>query len=148
MSYDLNKFNGLKAGAETFNSAYKILDIMQTIPQIQEINHAPFFLISKIVNQALFCEIGLKALIIQDGNNYNRIHKLGDLFKALHPNTQQTIIEKTTIEKDIFDNLLMDNNDHFTKWRYFFEGNVQCNPEFMDKFSAAILSVLHDKERA
>ena len=147
MNYDVNKFNGLKAGAETFNSAHKALNAVMQAFQVQNPNHQSYFLISKIVNQALFCEIGLKALIVRDGNAYGKIHKLDKLFGSLNQDAQTDIIAKTGLDKNTFDKLIVNNNDVFVNWRYFFEGNATCNPEFMDKFSDAIFNVLHSKNR-
>lgn len=79
-----------------------------------------------IVNANFACEIFLKLLLRQNQIEYNRVHKLKDLFDILPDNIRENI-KTTTIEKygqwkNIWNIELLDNiSNAFYEWRYNYE---------------------------
>lgn len=79
-----------------------------------------------IVNATFACEIFLKLLLRQNQIEYNRVHKLKDLFDILPDNIRENI-KTTTIEKygqwkNIWNIELLDNiSNAFYEWRYNYE---------------------------
>ena len=79
-----------------------------------------------IVNAAFACEIFLKLLLRQNQVEYNRVHKLKDLFDILPDNIRENIktatIEKYGQWKNIWNIELLDNiSNAFYEWRYNYE---------------------------
>ena len=147
MAYDKGKYNGLKIASNTYNTICTTLQGLLDVPEIKNSCIVSHYIIANIINQALFCEIALKALIVRDEKTYGKTHTLDDLFYTLKLETQQLIKREVGVENDTnFANLLTKNNNHFVKWRYFYEGQAtDCNPEFMNKFSIAIRTILFNK---
>ena len=144
--YNVDKYTKLKTGANAYNTLAITLKPLMDIPKLQEKGLAAHYLIAKIIHQALFCEVALKALVVRDNKEYGRIHNLDELFHTLNQDTQQKIIDKMGgMNKDEFEKLIAENNNHFVKWRYFYEEGATCNVDFMNKCSLAIREVLFDK---
>lgn len=83
-------------------------------------------IIPVIVNAAFACEIFLKLLLRQNQIEYNRVHKLKDLFDILPDNIQKNIktatIKKYGQWKNIWNIELLDNiSNAFYEWRYNYE---------------------------
>ena len=146
MAYDTDKYGILKVAAKTYNSAFRSLKALSSLPVVKENEQTYYYGIPIIINQALFCEIALKALIIRDENEYKRIHKLDELFYSLTFKTQELIFDKMgdDVTKKEFTKLLKENNNHFNNWRYFYEKGAVCDAEFMDRFSLAVMTILDD----
>lgn len=83
--------------------------------------------VPSIVNAAFAVELGLKALIIKSGNQYDREHNF-DLLFALLPKKEQDSIkfyffaESRTDEQTFYD-LLDKTKNAFIEWRYIFESD-------------------------
>ena len=83
-------------------------------------------IIPVIVNAAFACEIFLKLLLRQNQIEYNRVHKLKDLFDILPDNIRKNIktatIKKYGQWKNIWNIELLDNiSNAFYEWRYNYE---------------------------
>lgn len=90
-------------------------------------------IIGEVLIKSLICEIGMKALLINEGKNVIREHKLDKLFNKLSDEQQHKIANKSNLAFDEFKIQLSINNDHFVGWRYFYEGNCSFyHPFFID----------------
>lgn len=78
---------------------------------------------------AFVCELGLKALILQNGRRHGNIHLLNKLFDLINPETQHLIIQILDIEETEFRAMLSKNANIFTKWRYFTEEPSSCSAD-------------------
>lgn len=91
-------------------------------------------IIGEILIKSLICEIGIKALIKNEGKNPAKEHKLDKLFNKLSSSQQHEIANKSNYTFDEFKTQLSINNDHFVGWRYFYEGNCErFHPFFINK---------------
>lgn len=98
------------------------------------------YFIGYVLITSLTCEIGIKALLKNEGKDSFREHKLDKLFERLSDHQQKEIANKC--HYNIVDELKKDlsiNNDHFIAWRYFYEGNcVNFDPFFIKKLIKAL----------
>lgn len=96
------------------------------------------FYIGCVILISLACEIGLKALLSYEGKPLHG-HYLNDLFNKLSPETQECIIQHTSYDLIYFNKTLLENKDHFIKWRYYYESNdLSINYDFMFKLFYSI----------
>lgn len=70
---------------------------------------------------AFVCELGLKALVLQNGMEYKRVHLLNELFELVNSENQQFIIEVLKMEEAQFKAMISKNANIFVEWRYFTE---------------------------
>lgn len=96
------------------------------------------FYIGCVILTSFACEIGLKALLVLE-NKPSHGHYLNDLFNGLNPQTQESIIQCTSYDLDSFNKALLENNDHFIKWRYYYENShLAANYDFIIKLFHSI----------
>ena len=107
-------------------------------------------LIPFIVNGALACELGLKAIIVDEGGEYGRIHELDKLFNLMLPSTQKEIIESISMLKDEnkdneFVELIKKTSMNFKEWRYYFDyDKLETNWIFLHDLIIAIDKYIFD----
>lgn len=108
-------------------------------------------LIPRIVNGAFAAEITLKAILTEQGINYDKEHILKVLFDKLPRNIQNDFWEFLCSKKPEYsdvekrDKELVIMSDAFIKWRYSFEGGAPAFDEnFLSAFAnAAIYMMFH-----
>ena len=108
---------------ELYNAFFTYKNILDRFNQ-NPISDGSYFIGYAIIT-SLICEIGLKALLIYEGKEYHKEHKLDKLFNNLNGEQQSALSSHFGISIDEFKNVLAKNNNHFINWRYFYEGN--CN---------------------
>lgn len=100
------------------------------------------FYIGCVILQSFACEIGLKALLASE-NKVAHGHYLDDLFNELSTQKQNIIRQCTEYDRVSFNESLSANKDHFTKWRYYYEGNsLSVDYQFTSKLFYAIKACL------
>ena len=132
--------------AKAFYNAYIALE------QIGDPADAPMLLfVPRIVNGAFAVEITLKAILTEQGINYDKEHNLKVLFDKLPRNIQNEFWEFLCSKKPEYsdvekrDKELVIMSDAFIKWRYSFEGGAPAFDEnFLSAFAnAAIYMMFH-----
>ena len=128
------------ANGVIFKRAYDILNaIMQQSAKnmdqsnSEKVGRATFdvsLFVPVVVNCSFACELFLKAMLPKKQNT----HKLDKLFMLLSSDIQTRIKTNTinkmeeskpTYNESDFQSDLVSNNNKFTEWRYFHEGNSQ-----------------------
>jgi len=100
------------------------------------------FYIGCVILQSFACEIGLKALLASE-NKVAHGHYLDDLFNELSAQKQDILRQCTEYDRISFNESLSANKDHFTKWRYYYEGNsLYVDYPFTSKLFYAIKTYL------
>lgn len=99
---------------------------------------------------ALACEIFIKCLIIIKGGEYNKEHKLDQLwavYKELDETNAQNVEDHLkwwfkSSAPDMFDKMIEDASNAFVQWRYVFdygsEDGIRVNPMFLIGFRSAL----------
>lgn len=131
----------------TFEDLYNAFLIYQEILERFErgsVDHGSYF-IGYAVITSLICEIGLKALLKEEGKEERREHRLDVLFNKLTNERQQEIANHFHISIDDLKKELSKNNDHFVSWRYFYEGNCEKFDIFLINNLIKILNKELDK---
>lgn len=96
-------------------------------------------IIGEVLIKSLICEIGIKALLMNEGINLIREHKLDKLFIKLSDETKLEMAKRSHYTLDEFKVLLSINSDHFIGWRYFYEGSCKkFHPYFIDRLIKAL----------
>lgn len=98
------------------------------------------YLIGRPMLMAFVCELGLKTLILQNGERYRNIHLLNKLFDLINPETQHLIIQILNIEESEFRAMLSKNANIFIKWRYFTEDMSSCSAD--TKFIENLINIM------
>lgn len=102
-------------------------------------------IIGEVLIKSLICEIGMKALLMNEGKNIIREHKLDKLFNKLSDEVRQEMAKRSHYALDEFKVQLSINSDHFVGWRYFYEGSCEkFHPYFIDKLIKALEEKLKD----
>lgn len=102
-------------------------------------------IIGEVLIKSLICEIGMKALLMNEGKNIIREHKLDNLFIKLSDETKLEMVKRSHYALDEFQVLLSINSDHFVGWRYFYEGHCEkFHPNFIDRLIKALEEKLKD----
>lgn len=142
--------------AESFRLASGIMGHASTVEGRQ-------VLVPSLVCIAFACELYLKCLItIEVEKGFTKVHKLGELFRQLPANIQQTVrqraAEAATKKREIyeqllkpagikspplldFDEALKRSEDAFVKWRYPFD---ETAPEDRAWHATEILNAIRD----
>jgi hypothetical protein len=91
-----------------------------------------------VVCLAFSIEVGLKAIILSEGNTAFG-HKFVDLFEKVSLDAQSAIIKEVGRDKSSFEAALQAANNTFTDWRYIYEsGGANADIEFLVKLADAI----------
>lgn len=94
--------------------------------------------IPAIVLLSLAIEQALKVLIKQENNTPKQKHELRILFGQLSQPLQGEIISFVTsdlsITEEAFEDFLLENNDTFINWRYFYEKQGSASLNFLKSF--------------
>ncbi|MBP5606064.1 MAG: HEPN domain-containing protein [Ruminiclostridium sp.] len=120
--------------AKSFYNAYIALE------QINCSDDPLMFFVPKIVNGAFAVEVILKAILTEQGIDYDKEHNLKVLFDKLPQNLQEEFWEYLCSKKPEYtdvekrDKELVIMSDAFIKWRYSFEDGA---PAFDENFLAA-----------
>lgn len=84
-----------------------------------------------VMTQTFSCELYLKALLTKNNISYRRTHDLYELFNCLDENTRAKILhyykEICGTDNDFLVRL-QENNIEFSKWRYYFEIDLNKEP--------------------
>jgi len=121
-----------------FMPAFDMLYIHSKNP----IEYPYHYFIGKTILISLACEMGLKALIIQNEKEPKHTHKLDILFNQLESGERNYIIDNSQYNETDFLDKIAKNNSHFEEWRYHHE--YDCNEVdfiFMD-YLISILAVM------
>lgn len=105
-----------------------------------------------VMTQTFACEVYLKILILKRGLHYNREHDLYSLYNILDADTQVKIKEKykgLNGDNADFSEKLEKNKDVFIKWRYYYEIDLEKEPDeiyvvdtpFLDKLLESLKNV-------
>ncbi|EKJ91793.1 hypothetical protein QR305_02051 [Bacteroides finegoldii] len=117
---------------------YVYCDIIERYGKGKEGSPIGSFYIGCVILGSLACEIGLKALLALEDKPLHG-HCLNNLFNNLNPQMQESIIQYTSYELESFNNALLENKDHFVKWRYYYESNqLAANYDFIFKLFYSI----------
>lgn len=96
------------------------------------------FYIGCVILISIACEIGLKALLVFE-NKHSHGHYLNELFNELSSQMRESIMQCTSYESDSFNKALLENKDHFIKWRYYYESHqLAANYDFIFKLFCSI----------
>ena len=133
--------------AKAFYNAFIALE------QISDpVDNPMLLLIPRIVNGAFAAEITLKAILTEQGINYDKEHNLKVLFDKLPRNIQNDFWEFLCSKKPEYsdvekrDKELVIMSDAFIKWRYSFEGNnpPAFDTNFLSAFANAAIYMMFD----
>lgn len=133
-----------------FKEEYRKKAMLIFMPQFEifcEFNRSepisiPSYWIGRVILLSFTCEIGLKAITVYEGKKFLRIHKLDELFTCLSPSTKNILYAKTTYPRDEFLKQIKENNNHFEKWRYYFDGCESANIQFLEMLLGSIAEIL------
>lgn len=126
----------MKIAANAYARAYRILsekipNLRGEVGKVYQINDAELMFPSDIL-LALACEVYLKLIILERGLTFRREHDLLSLFNILDEDTRTEIINKcrdVNGNRNDFLTKLEGNKDVFLKWRYFYEIDLEREPE-------------------
>lgn len=101
----------IKETAEAFFAAYRSLDVQTGVVQ------------PKVVCLALSVELVLKALLVDEGTRYGRLHSLYSLFVKLSTTTRAEVMAMVEAPAPEFLRKLAEaqTSDAFVRWRYIHE---------------------------
>lgn len=149
MQRKINKFEMYRTGCEFSDCAVFCLNT----PNSQAYNI--FYVTPATVNAAFACELFLKLLLNLNQIEYNRVHKLKDLFDVLPDNIRENIktatIEKYGQWKNSWNIEILDNiSNAFNDWRYNYEHDwsksamMKIELEFLFAFKDALKEQFKD----
>lgn len=87
------------------------------------------FFIGKSMLMGFVCELGIKALILQNGKKCEKKHYLDELFDLISPENKKFIIQGMKLEESEFYEKLSKNKNIFVEWRYFTEDPSSCSAD-------------------
>lgn len=97
-----------------------------------------------IVLLSLATEQALKVLIKQNNQIPKHVHELKILFSQLPAYLQEEVLAFVTtdlsISEEKFEDLLLENNDAFVNWRYFYEKQGTGSLAFLKSFFESLKS--------
>ena len=149
MQRKINKFEMYRTGCEFSDCA----DFCLNTPNSQAYNI--FYVTPATVNAAFAWELFLKLLLNLTQIEYNRVHKLKDLFDVLPDNIRENIktatIEKYGQWKNSWNIEILDNiSNAFNDWRYNYEHDwsksamMKIELEFLFAFKDALKEQFKD----
>lgn len=133
---ELKTFDSCKVEFETYFNALLVYEKAECPGSV--------FISYMICRNMLFafvCELGLKAIICEEGKTCKNIHYLDKLFKKISKDSQDMICK--LLDKDISEvnRLLSINANNFVQWRYFTESKPRADIKLFEDL-AKILALL------
>ena len=141
-------FNKLNLNSKNAVNAYRsgrqfmVTGINTFFPGIRINNRLYPTIISSIVNEIFACELFLKSmLMIKNGNNTTKKHKLLDLYDSLDNEDIEKYLLKYEFRKE-----LEKISNSFVMWRYCYEyDSIIINSEFVFDFCSTLEKINREK---